>query len=288
MAIDACIIVVGLLKDFGKFHRCLGKVFDMERYVLDESSGARTTCAANSGEDARTHRPPGTVFRRVGGEICLFKQTEGLYYLKDFLNVLFEFGFAVGFGFKQKSREPFAGGIIDRRKRLLVKKFTRIYRSLLAHGHHRTACLGKVIEIEHSRRAERETVNGLHGGLGHEGKSAFAAHYTVGDYLEGIIIIDKGENVESGDIFYRILIFDKACQLAVAANSITDGTNFINDITVSHHKRRARLIAAGIEYRSVGKHNHHRLHEPIGISMHAAVHTRGVVDDYSAHHGRLF
>lgn len=79
----------------------------------------------------------------------------------------------------------------------------------------------------------------------------------MGDYLEGVVVLDKGKDVESGDIFYRILIFDNFCQLAVAADSVADGTDFVNDITVSHHERLARLIAASVEHSSVGKHYHH-------------------------------
>ena len=267
MSVDAGVVVAvagnELLQVCGGF----GQVVNVERHVFDEAGRAGPACAAHRGEDARAYGPVLAIFLRFVGEAhgdVGVERCEACLYP---CNVLRQFLRRTGFGFGEYGGQPRRVGsflfilyiyrVVYGRQALVVQQFGSLYQpfALLVHqflhGHHRAAGLFDVGEVEHRTGLVRVVVLCLHGHLGQERQCSFAAHHQVCDDVERVVETDKGQQVQSGDVFDGVFITDAFAQLFVGTDGVAQRAETLQELAVGHFERSTADGIARVEHRSV-------------------------------------
>ena len=125
----------------------------------------------------------------------------------------------------------------------------------------------------------------LHRDLGEEGEGTLGAYHRVGDDVERIVIGYQRTQVQTRYVLDAVFGFDTLCQFLVCANLVAQIFNLFQKLGVTLAEGRFALFRTSVEHGTIGQDDAGRDHHTVAVGMHAAVHTRGIVDHDTTHHG---
>ena len=287
MAVDAAIGIAMLVEHACKIDRCIGKVLNVEGNVLDNHCSAYGASACNDGENARPYLPVLAILGRVAGEASRHMQLVVAHDIHDLGDILVECVLVVGRGAHQYGRESLARLVLGCRERLLVEHLGTLHRTVLE-LHDALAGLAHVVEVEHGAgRVAVEMACG-HGKLAGKAQSTLAAHHAMRDDVERVGEPDKGQKVQPRHVLDLILVLDAFHQLGVGHNLIAQLLDALHKVGTLGLECCTAAGVARVEHSAVGHDDAHRLQYLVAVGMCATAHARGIVDDNTAHHGRVF
>ncbi len=146
------------------------------------------------------------------------------------------------------------------------------------------AAIDHAMEINHCRGMERIEVKRAHRHLGEKGQRAFRADDGVGDDVKRIIVSHERSDVETCHVLDGIFPADAVGEGLVGPHLVAQSLYTFDEIAMGLAEQLTAMCIAGVEHRAVGKNDAHRQQHVVGVGMHAATHTGGVVDDDATHH----
>ena len=190
-------------------------------------------------------------------------------------------------------------GIIDRSQRHVVEHLSRLHHKVLSaigqvvlpglhllHRHHCLAALLHGEEINHRRGLEFIVDECLHRHLREEGEGTLTAHHRVGDDIERIIISHQRTEVQSRHVLNTIFGTYARGQGFVGTYLVAQGLDLLQEFGMTLAEGVLTIFRTSIEYGAVSQDDSGADHHTVAVGMHTAVHTRGIVDHYTAHHRR--
>ena len=108
----------------------------------------------------------------------------------------------------------------------------------------------------------------------------------MGDDVEGIVVGHQRTDVEARHVLDGVFLTDAVGQRLVGPHTVAKVLNLADEFGMRLAEFLAATLAAGIEHRSVGKHQTGGDKHAVAIGMYATVHARGIVTDDTSHHSR--
>ena len=319
MAIDAGILVTMVGDKTLQLDGRFGQVLDRKGDILDQARRAHGACTAHAGEDTRTNRPILAIDGRVGSELDRNIGLEARQAVGDGVDAVLQVLGGDGFGLGEDGGEVVVitwlhtldetgihiplvlqkDRVIDRCQRQVVEHLgTLDHQVLLTHGdvgiagfqllerHYSLAALTHREEIKHRTGLARVVVECAHRHPADKRQGALAAHHTVGDDVKRVIIGDERPQIQSRHVLDAVFLADAVSQRLVGPDAVAQGLNLGNKVRMGLLERLTARLVTRVEHSAVRKHQAGRQEHAVTIGMSAAIHARGIVGDYAAHHGR--
>ena len=317
MSVDTSIIVAVIGNQLLQLHRCLRQRLDGEGHILDETRGADRTRTTYTWEDTRADSPILAVDLRILGKLGRDIEFELSQTLLDLLNLLKQLLVRDALGLREDCRQIVIvarlhtrnltcihiflvlqeDGIIHRVERHIVEHLGTLHDEILGthlqvffaglhllHGYHCLATLLHRVEIEHGRSFERIVIKRLHRYFREEGECTLRAYHRVGDDVKRIIVGDERTKVQSRHVLNTIFGTYARGQRFISSYLVAQGFNLLDKLRMTLAEGLLALFVTRIENSTIRQNDTCRHHHTVAVGMHTAVHTRGVVDDDTAHH----
>ena len=171
MTVNAGIIVSVSVKKFREIGNRFCKIFNMEGYILYQTSGSRTPHSTDCREDSRADRPISAILLRVCGEGHITISLEAFQHICNSLDLLCKFVLAFSLDHSQNGCQTLYLSGIDRCQGAFVQHLSGRH-AQRTHGNDSPCGLRHILEVHHGICLQRRYLQGIHRYLAQESESS--------------------------------------------------------------------------------------------------------------------